>query len=44
MIPGPERPMKRLAPSITSRGEPSRRAGLVCSASQRLGSFIEPAS
>ena len=36
--------MNRSVPSITSRGEPSRRPGFVFSASQRLGAFIEPAS
>ena len=44
MMPGPERPMKRSMPSITSSGCPWMCSGLEFSAYQRLDSFIAPDS
>ena len=42
MTPGPESPMNRSAPSMTSSGGPSRRSGFVRSAYQRLSGFMVP--
>ena len=42
MMPGPERPMKRSMPSITSSGCPWMCSGLETSAYQRLVEFISP--
>jgi hypothetical protein len=44
MIPGPERPMNRSMPSITSVGSPVSPSGLEFSAYQRFISDISPAA
>jgi hypothetical protein len=42
--PGPERPMKRSAPSITSLGPPLSFSGFEFSAYQRLIGVIDPSA